>query len=400
MSADLRKRLETQAAAETERVVVKQMRVICDGLYSVTPRAVIAADAGLSEDEVTDLVAECGTWLGHANKKTKKMATEAVIDLDEAAQATAVSVENDVVRLPIGFERRSEVGEDGKVRRRDVSAALARIVQLKPSDEVLMRFLDRKYPAQVTLSYPMVTTVRFIAGLRDAEGRSRIEELDQVNGDNASLSACLLKAYDMLEVARADGEAGIRALCQAAAGVTVEELPGLLEAARNSNWINPARMGEMAKRIETAIKQIERSDRQTQYALTNVRSACYNFAAQVKRERRLWLFESIADLSVGQVQTICKANGLRVDGDDRALANDIRTSLKDMGFESDTDRLLPLGMRSYAAGLESEFWTALEARANKDNEEYARLRGELNAALADADGADSREVIQADELVA
>jgi hypothetical protein len=326
------------------------------------------------------------------------------------------SRKTEVILIPPGFEPTASHG-------RDVSNSLAAIVKHNPSADVLTRFLSRTYTVTPqVLSYPIVTVVWLFAklgrlgtvdtaaetelitqvdeakrALRQAkttltqakrEGRSNPDAaaakvrlqahyddlcnqlesyrlrhisslIDPTNKERGSsqrvLAGILVEAYDLLEVARLDAIAGIETLVTATA-----ELDELATACAKAAVLDEATLRQVSRKIAAAQTRPQaRSvlDRELRF-----------FARNVAARPNYFRPETVGSLTEAQVRKIATRAGLAVDDDaeTRSCEHKVRAQLRELGFESDADRLVPIGVRATQAGMDKKFWSILDARRNGD----------------------------------
>jgi hypothetical protein len=354
-------RLKKQASAAKEHLSAEQVRNAVDGITAGDARDEVAVKAGISTNAVMDLVASFGSFLGRTRRGKNK------VEATEGAQ------------IADGFERRTD--ENG--RRRNVSASYWRIRGAQASDEEIVRWLSREYPAPGVLDFRTVSTVAFIARLKDANGNSRLDELDQINPASPDLARRLSMAVNMLEVARADAMAALDVLISAGErrDMVASDIDILLMAVAKVTWVNPGRIGEMQRAFTNAKAALAKDDaRGESYIMNGVRSRCWNLAREIQSGEG-WRFETIADLRDGHVRTIAQNAGMNVDPESRSERTKLRDDLTERGLGSDLDKLVPLGQRAMAAGVTDVFWKAIDDRVTGD----ANWDVELRAALADGE---------------
>lgn len=345
----LRKLVET--STPPTRLTAVQVFALIDGLKAVKPLADIASDVGVPESEVLDLTAEFGTWLTHVNGGSNAELSF-VVELEQQLSfdigpPVLSNVFTDpqatpTVSVPLGFERTAPHG-------RDVAKALAAIVVVDPQEDVVTRFLARRYASTAkVLTFPLVASVWRFATL------DRLDDLGSINPKNMVFNELLVSAYDMLEFARRDCNDAVRTL---AVG-DVSDLQALSDAAARCRWVNEGEITRLERSIEMA--------KASPSSVSLLTKELEFFQATVRARPDLFLVASIEDLTEAHVRRIGQAAGLAVDGENRSLESDIRRRLHELGLASDVDRLVPEGVRAASAGLTDTFWEAMSRRVDND----------------------------------
>jgi len=322
----------------------------------------------------------------------------------------------EVIVIPDGFESTAPHG-------RDVANSLAAIVKHAPDEATLTRFQSRTYSVTTqVLTYPIVTIVWLFGRLgrlgavdpvKEAELAASLEEtkkalraaktawvtaqregrtdpqahaakirlqatydslsnelenfrlknlsslIDPTNEERGAsqrvLAEILVEAYDLLEVARLDAIAGVDTLIS---GTT--DLDALSDACAKAAVLDEGTLRQVARRIDAARLRPEARPilaRELRY-----------FAKNVEARPNYFRPATIGSLSEAQVRKIAIRAGLSVDDDTetRRLEHKVRTQLRGIGFESDADRLVPLGVRATESGQADEFWAILNSRIAGD----------------------------------
>lgn len=331
----------------------------------------IARVTGLSAAEVLTLIGELGTWLG--TKGTGRQQAAATSTADAApvealiartrAGADQLSLfaqhQDGLVIVPAGFE--------AKATKRELDKSIWQIVQNKPDEALLRRFLLRRYHRiHQVLTFPVVAAVHRIAQL------GRLGEIDKLasNGKwvNPELARVLVEAYDLLDVARIDAVAAIDTMVALAEAPVIDRtaLKGAMSRARFLAEADVVRVSR-AVELEAAGTEVDA-----------VRPALVRLAARVGDAPWSYRPADIAELNDGQVQRICAAAGLDLEAPAFQVEDSVRTWIVDAGFELEVDLLLPDGVRATQAGLGEVFQDALRRRA----EEQLDWADELNEQLA------------------
>lgn len=344
-------RLRRARPDESSKPTLDQLRSVVDGLHGCQPLSSISTISGLPEARVLDLVAELGTWLTHV-RGGAGVTTSSASDSSQQVlfQNPVKGSKKPSVVVPLGFERRAP-------HKRDVAKALASIVVARPDDDTLARFIARKYPTKAkVLTFSMVAAVWRFATLKGPDGTSRLEEIDQLNPSNHTLNELLVAAYDLIDLAVRDANAGIATLVAA----DLSDLGSLRAACAKARWVAEAELGK----IERLIEACELRSSAERLLTTELRF----LAQRVKALPGRYTIGSIAELNEGQVLRIAQAAGLSIEGTSRAEESEIRGRLKAMGFSSDLDRLVPEAIRAGQVGIIAEFWEAMEARQSGDTD--------------------------------
>ncbi len=348
---DVIEKLEALASIETQRITLPQIVSFVKLLREVTPLADVASSTNLTEEEVIDLGARLGTWLTHVSGS---VSAEIVVEATmEQPQLFPESDENTVI-IPIGFERRPK-------QRREINRSLATIVRHNPDEATLSRFLDRLYPSKTS-----VLAARDVFIVWRFAQLGRLDGLANISPAHPAFCRTMISAYNLLETAIADAE-------QAVVVLTDEEsdVDDLAAACIKARWLNEARISRLERQVQHA-----KSDPS---ALDMLRRHQRTFAVEVSSVPHAWRIDDLAHLREGQVLRLVQASGLVNEENARREALEIRTRLIDLDAENgsvlskDLDLLVPEGVRAKRAGLEMEFWDAIEARLAGDPDWRDRL---------------------------
>lgn len=339
----LRNSVATSQAAETRKPTVEQVKHIIDELRTCQPLATTASGLDIgsayeSERFVLDVVATFGTWLSHSLGK----ATVDVVYQDHETQPTLFHIADneDVVKIPVGYE-------PWAAHQRDVTRALSAILHHRPEDEVIARYVSRTYGArQTALSYPLVS------GVWGFTVRNRLSTIHLVS-DDPVFQAQAVEAFDLLDVARSDAVSAIMRLVSE----DLEPVTALREAEK-AYWLAESELRATIGALELLIAgkaPVEAAQR-----------AIGTLRRHVKALPDRYLPNEVKYLTLGQVQRICVANGLKVSSETRSEEAEIRATLKEMGLSADADRLVPQALRCVEHGELDSFWTVMQNRIEGD----------------------------------
>jgi hypothetical protein len=340
----LRAAVATRQAAQSQKPTVEQVKYIVEELRLCRPLALTASRLGLataaeSEKFVLDVVATFGTWLSHSLGRAD---VEVVYEDHEAQPRLFHMIDEDDggVKIPAGYEPWS-------AHQRDVVRALSAILHHNPSDEVIARYVSRTYGArQAVLSYPLVSGVWGFAV------RNRLATIHLVSADLV-FQAQTVEAFDLLDIARADAVAAIVRL------VSEELEPGeALAEAEKAYWLAESEL----RAVIGALELVNAGKAPNQV----VERAIGTLRRHVNAAPGRYLPSEVRDLTLGQVQRICVANGLKVASETRSEEADIRTTLKEMGLSADADRLVPQALRCAEQGDLDSFWAIMQSRVEGD----------------------------------
>lgn len=357
-------RLRSAPKVEMDKPTVAQLRGIVDGLALVQPLSDIAAQTGLEESRVLDLVAKLGTWLTHVNGGSGAVPVSRADESQQILFQVAASArprpggderqsgrkqhpslasrsrresEPPKVYVPLGFERRGP-------HKRDVSRALAAVVVADPDDATLTRFIEREYPTRSrVLTFTVLSSVWWHAA------NGYLDNIDTLNPDNPVLGELLVEAYDLLAASISQAQEGIKALYDG----DVSDLDRLAHACTKARWLAEAEIARLERGVNAA--------RHDPKATPVLRRELAFFHQRVVANWRSYDI-GVGELNAGQVRRIAEAAGIRVETTSRAEETEIRNRLKEMNFTSDLDRLVPAGLRAAEAGAIDTFWEAMEER--------------------------------------
>jgi hypothetical protein len=291
-------------AAPTVTLLRRIIELVKDGRTSHE----VAAEVSLDEARTVALVGEVGTWLSQVFTKP-----------DPDVVATVV--------IPAGFDRQPRT-------RRDVSPSVRSIVFHDPSDEVLARFINRRYRTKDPVVTPLtLSTVHLFAQL------GRLDDLADVSDDVAFLTA-LRDSLNLLEQARLDTLAAWDVIV-----AEPDDRETVTAAALRAEWSSPVELRRLMFALRTTT-----DDRLWRRELGLL-------ARRVRQAPSRYRPDSIATLSYGQVVMIAAAYGV-VDGSEEieSRRREARERLSAAGFASDLDKMLPDWERAVTQGCEAQFW--------------------------------------------
>lgn len=336
--------LEKLATVEVRRFTLEQVVMFVEQLRSGTPSATIASNTGLTEPEVLDLGAKLGTWLTHvAGSVDVKIEVAATQEQPQLF----VNPDADSVLIPVGFERRTK-------QRRAITRALATVIKHNPDETTLSRFLDRLYPSKTS-----VLTARDVFMVWRFAQIGRISGLANISPNHPAFCRTIVAAYNLLETAVFDAEAAVRQLIDETTPVE-----SLADACIKVRWMNEARIGRLERLV--ALAQSGGS------AVEVLRRGQRTFAIEVSAVPSAWFVSDIAHLFEGQILRLVQAAGLVNEESSRREALEIRSKLIEIDsangsvLSKDLDLLVPEGLRAKRAGLEMEFWDAIDSRISGD----------------------------------
>lgn len=343
-----------------------------DGDLAKTPD-MVAKGTGITGEQVCDVVASLGTFLGQSSRQSagralahNKRTPASVGELHERLGSTLHRKEDpaqgilfpvhtkDQIVLPLGWERNATG--------RELDRAVANIVVADPDDATLRRWMLRQWGnAAVTVTFELVASLWTLARL----GRiHEIEGLATIGAGNPSLARALADAWDILEVSRSEAVAAVTRLCQ-----TGRSADAVRSDVARARWLAESHL----RRVERTAERSATDEPGTAELLDNEVLA---FAAQVAADPDRLIPSRVAQLNVGQVRRLCEGLGLDPDGDSR-LRRQVSASVAEAGLAADSDRLVGLGVAAARAGLDDLFATALERRS----EGALDWADELHAAL-------------------
>lgn len=348
---DVITKLEDLSSIETQRVSLSQIVSFVKLLRSTTPLADVAASTNLTEEEVIDLGARLGTWLTHVSGSVD---AEIILAVEMEQPQLFHDSDDTKVIIPVGFERRPK-------QRREINRSLATIIRHNPDEATLSRFLDRLYPSKTS-----VLAARDVFIVWRFAQLGRLDGLANISPNHPAFCRTMVSAYNLLETAIADAEQAVNVLVDESA-----DLESLASACVKVRWMNEARIGRLERQVQHA------SSGPT--ALGMLRRHQRTFAIEVSSVPAAWRIDDISQLREGQVLRLVQASGLVNEESARREALEIRTRLIELDAENgsdlskDLDLLVPEGVRAKRAGLEMEFWDAIESRLAGDPDWRDRL---------------------------
>lgn len=363
----LRTRAQQAASQGDGKPTVEQVSTIVHDLFAVRPLAETGAKmqrATQQEGEtvVLDVVSTFGTWLTHSLgdpqvplvwvKDLKKAPTKQTARRHKTGKKSQMVTDEGAkdipVYAPVGYEPQAW-------HRRNIGNALKSVVATRPTPEAIARFVARTYAVRsATLSYPLV------AGVWGFAVRGRLDGLHRVSDDAVFLSQALA-AYDLLDVARRDAIDAVRFL----ATQTPTDPDVVLQAIAKARWLNEGEFVQIERAAEAAKLRSN--------AAGPLATHLGHLAQRVARYPHRYTPEGICNLNVGQVRRIAAAAGLAVEEEDRFQETEIRAQLKELGLQSDADRLVPEALRAAERGKLDEFWDIMRSRLEGDLTWFTQL---------------------------
>lgn len=347
--------LEKLASVETHRYSLDQVVSFVKQLRAGTPATDIASSTNLSEEDIIDLGAKLGTWLTHVFGSVN---AEIVIAAKQEQPALFTESKGKKVIIPVGFERRGK-------QRREITRALATVIRHNPDKETLSRFLDRLYPSKNS-----VLTARDVFMVWRFAQLGRLAGLAEISPNHPAFCQTMVSAYNLFETSIQDADQAIKTLTDITA--SADELAA---ACVKVGWLHQARIERFERLVTSAAKgDYTHLLRQHQERL----------ALEVSTSPRAWKITDISQLIEGQVLRLVQAAGLVNEESSRREALEIRAHLIELDAEygsdlaKDLDLLVPEGLRAKRAGLEVEYWEAVDARINGD----PTWRSQLETAFA------------------
>lgn len=343
MTSPTIEKMRAEEAEQAKRLQLEDVRAVVDGLADGQFLCDIATESGLDEATILEIVAEFGTWLTHVRGGAKV----AIVQPYETGRLFSVNDLDATVVIPPGFERTAGHG-------RDVGKSLAAIVVSQPDDDLILRWLARKYPPDTAvLTFPHITTVWKFAEL------GRLEEIDEVS-PHPTFRKLTVEAYDLLDQAveaANEAVAALRELADANEATLASSLDTLDDVATKLSWLQPREMRRLRQLVSVARDDTD--------ALRTLRSRLSTLRRLIHDDPS-WRLEDVGSLNEGHVQQIARLAGISVDGVSRSEEAEIRTRLAELGLKADADRLVPEGVRAKLAGVDDKFWEAMEVRASGD----------------------------------
>ena len=324
------------------------------GLYDGPDR--LGSALGLTGDEVCDLVASLGTFLGQSFKHSHKRAAVWGDDIpsstvSETGMRKGRELAEQLSLLP--FHAGDQVvlfgNWEARSTGRNLRQAVPNIVNTDVDDALLNRWMLRQWanPA-VVVSFELVSMVWMLAKLGRA---GELGALARIAGTGQpSLARALADAWDLLEVSRAQAVEAVERLC--AGNHDADEV--LAEVAR-CRWLAEAEIG----RVEKAARRVAQGE-----PTGALPDAVAQFAANAAGRADMHP-TTVAELNDGQVRRLAEAFSLDTDGD-RALRLELNHVVTKAGLRADADRLISLGVAAHRAGLAEAFAAALERRRHGD----------------------------------
>jgi hypothetical protein len=353
----LRAEVASAKAAEPARPTVEQVSRIVADVRSLTSLGDTATALGLdpgvdAQAFVLDVVATFGTWLAHSVGSTDAT----VKYLASCPQGFLLDpVENGlpVVVAPLGYEPSAP-------HKRDLGKALCAVAAVSADSDLISRFVARTYASR-----PSTLSFMLVAGTWSHVTRNRASTVRLVSEDLV-FRGLAVEAFDLLDVAREDGVRAIEYLL----GCDGTQYAAISAAARRAEWLAEAPLRAIARACELAPT--------SETAAARLVRDLAHLQAAVQARPLEFTPPGVRNLTLGHVQRICAAAGLKIRVENRLEEVEIRATLKELGLSVDTDRLVPEALRLADKGLLDEFWEVMTARLEQDPtwvEQLAELTG-------------------------
>ena len=265
--------------------------------------------------------------------------------------------------MPEGFEKTSAF-------KRDVSKAFCAIIERKPDDEVITRFLQRHYGKNTkVLTFPMVASVWFFLKL------GRAEELSEVSPGIPEFLETVIDSYDLLEVSRRDAIEVVDHLCSE--NVDYSNLSYMSDILKKSYWLCEGDFQIIQRKLDTVLLRGS--------ALQSLQVEIDRFKTRVKNNPNRYKPSSVSELTLGQIRRITQLSGIDVDNDAKDLENNVRERLKNLGLTSDLDKLLPAGVKAARIGRDEDFFEILQSRKLGEIDWHLQLEEFFSSMSEDTD---------------
>lgn len=351
-------RLRCRGNDVAARVSIAIVDRIVLGVRSGEPLDATATCVGLEPSQVIDIVAALGTWLIHVYK-----VAIGKDDYDLAVQQhqpTLFRVHQDDILVPLGYEKSA-------TQPRDIARSVAAILKHEPDNAEVQRWVDRNYPTTTG-----VLTVGDVFSAWRWSQLALLEKIDLVSHSIAFAQICVA-AFDLLDVAILDAREGARSIVEIESRLRHRlDLDSLERAVTKLAWANEARVAKTTSLLEGA----RAGSRELEESLQrDLRLLAAELCAT-----RLWGVKHISSLREGQVLRIVERAGLVPQRDTRSALREVRRALIARGLRKDLDVLLADATSALGAGLEDQFWSAVEARLSGD----PQWRSDFQELLADA----------------
>jgi len=330
---ELKQSLKKREKANTFTPDVTIVNTIVDDLCKNQPLKVTAKKISSNDSEkiILDVIATFGTWLTHSEGKLNNSSNS----------------EEDFQILPQGYEPNSN-------HKRDITKALLRIRNAKPSSETISRFVARTYKTRsANLDHSLM------AGVWGFAKRGRLSLIENVSDDPVFLSQ-VCEAYDLIVDTIKNAEKSLKFIVNAANSSSID-LAKLGDHVQVCKWLSEYEMDELNSYIDLA--------KINAFNLKPLREHLKKFAKRVSSWPEIFYITNIGNLTAGQIKRICELNGIEVEStaSKRAFELQIRQNLKSLGLSNDQDILLPDALRAAEAGKLDEFWLILQARVDGDS---------------------------------
>jgi len=319
-------------ASTPQNVTVKHVTTVVNSITRGEPYTKLAsklsAELSVNPAFVADIIAVLGTWLAHSLGKS-----DTVYPYSEVCKPD----ETDGKRIPPGYAPTDD-------NKRDLAKALSAIMYHTPDKDTVERFVSRTYT-----DHKRQMTYSVVSGVWGLCRAKRINSVRLISADLVFLSQ-VVEAFDLLDIARADAVKAVRSLTRES------EAGHVLKQCDKAYWLDERNFNKL--RAAAELDAVNEAGKQRfNYELAN-------FVTRIQCNPAKYGPTKVSDLTLPQVRKICLLAGIPLESVNKAEETQIRKALKDIGLESDMDRLVPQALLCASKGTLDDFWEIMKSRVN------------------------------------
>lgn len=366
-------KLRSISRQESSPPTLTQMKLLRDSILRNRSLGRTARLMGCDEEETLSILIDFGGWLRQTTRAELPL-------LVEAPAKTTASKRNTIRRGSGSSDSKANGATAGKLTAvappgflsaggKSVHKPLAAVIEARPNDQQIERWMARTYTASLPLvTFPVVAAVWRFATL------GSISKLTEVS-PNASFAKVAVDAWDILESARTAGQEAVSQLAGPACRLATHPMDdSQVQAfasrvkyhARAAGWLSMKDLNRIVEAADAASTDPRR--------LSKLASELRYFSHQVKAQPSVYRRNDVSEISEGQMLSICRAAGLPTDPPDTSRVTELRARIKQLGLAEEADQITPNAVVADQAGKLEEFMDAVKARADGREEWVGMLR--------------------------
>jgi hypothetical protein len=338
----LRKSVQEYLASASSPINVEQVTFIVTSLaagdaFDVAVNNIVCdrSDTASREQLVLDIVATFGTWVAHSLGRATDV-------YEYAAYSKSTAVAGAIEKfIPMGYEPSASHG-------RNLTKALSAIIYHKPDSGVINRFVARTY----TLGNPCLNYF-IVAGVWGLATTNRLANIDLIS-DDIVFHSQTIEAFDLLDIARVDANKAVDKL------LTLVKLNPkiVIKLCNQAFWLDEYNFTKLRRAAELAATNKAGIDR-FEYELKHLQRL-------INANYKAYHIEAVRSLTLSHVRHISTMAGLELEPNNTAKETKIRSILKTMNLDGDSDQLVLEALNCAKNGNLDKFWAVMQARISGD----------------------------------